>query len=70
MVLSDIHLGTYGCHATAVLEYLNTIKPNTLILNGDIIDIWQFRKSYFPTAHQKVLKKIISLSTKEPVYII
>lgn len=64
VVLSDIHLGTYGCHATAVLEYLNTIKPNTLILNGDIIDIWQFRKSYFPTAHQKVLKKIISLSTK------
>ncbi|MFM2228919.1 MAG: hypothetical protein RL607_177 [Bacteroidota bacterium] len=64
VVLSDIHLGTYGCHATEVLEYLNSIKPKTLVLNGDIVDIWQFRKSYFPPAHQKVLKKIISLSSK------
>ena len=64
VVLSDIHLGTYGCHATEVLEYLNSIKPKTLVLNGDIVDIWQFRKSYFPPAHQKVLKKIISLSAK------
>lgn len=64
VVLSDIHLGTYGCHAKEVLRYLNSIKPEKLILNGDIIDIWQFRKSYFPKAHLLVLKKIISLATK------
>lgn len=64
VVLSDIHLGTYGCHAKEVLRYLNSIKPDKLILNGDIIDIWQFRKSYFPKAHLLVLKKIISLATK------
>lgn len=64
VVLSDIHLGTYGCHAKELLYYLNSIKPKTLILNGDIIDIWQFRKSYFPKNHLKVIKKIISLSTK------
>lgn len=64
VVISDLHLGTYGCHAHEILEYLNSIKPKTLILNGDIIDIWQFRKSYFPPAHQKVLKKIIGLSAK------
>lgn len=63
-VLSDIHLGTYGCHAKEVLEYLNTIKPEILILNGDIIDIWQFRKRYFPKAHLQVVKKIVSLASK------
>jgi UDP-2,3-diacylglucosamine pyrophosphatase LpxH len=45
-------------------QYLSTIKPKTLILNGDIIDIWQFRKSYFPKSHLKVIKKIIDLASK------
>ena len=63
-VISDVHLGTFGCHAKELCQYLSSIKPKTLILNGDIIDIWQFRKSYFPASHQKVIKKIISLSTK------
>ncbi|MFP2994858.1 UDP-2,3-diacylglucosamine diphosphatase [Spongiivirga sp. MCCC 1A20706] len=71
VVLSDIHLGTYGCHAEEVLSYLNSIKPKKLILNGDIIDIWQFRKWYFPKSHLLVLKKIIDLSIKgtEVIYI-
>jgi UDP-2,3-diacylglucosamine pyrophosphatase LpxH len=64
VVISDVHLGTYGCHAKELLHYLSSIKPKTLILNGDIVDIWQFRKSYFPVTHLKVLKKIIALSTK------
>ena len=64
VVISDLHLGTYGCHAKELLKYLSSIKPKILILNGDIIDIWQFRKSYFPSIHLKVIKKIISLSTK------
>ena len=64
VVISDVHLGTYGCHAKELLAYLSSIKPKTLILNGDIIDIWQFRKSYFPANHLKVIKKIISLSSK------
>lgn len=64
VVISDVHLGTYGCHAKELLHYLSTIKPKKLILNGDIVDIWQFRKSYFPVTHLKVLKKIIALSTK------
>lgn len=64
VVISDVHLGTYGCHAKELLAYLSSIKPKTLILNGDIIDIWQFRKSYFPASHLNVIKKIISLSSK------
>lgn len=63
-VLSDIHLGTYGCHAKEVLHYLNSIKPKKLVLNGDIFDIWQFRKRYFPKAHLLVIKKVIALATK------
>lgn len=64
VVLSDVHLGTYGCHAKELLAYLGTIKPKTLILNGDIIDIWQFRKSYFPKSHLKVVKKLLDFAAK------
>lgn len=64
VVVSDVHLGTFGCHAGELLQYLSSIKPKTLVLNGDIIDIWQFKKSYFPAAHLKVIKKIISLASK------
>jgi UDP-2,3-diacylglucosamine pyrophosphatase LpxH len=58
VVLSDIHLGTYGCHAEELLRYLKTIKPKTLILNGDIIDMWQFSKRYWPQSHMQVVKHI------------
>ncbi len=56
LVLSDIHLGTYGCHARELLSYLKTVKPKVVILNGDIIDIWQFSKRYWPKSHMKVIK--------------
>jgi UDP-2,3-diacylglucosamine pyrophosphatase LpxH len=63
-VISDIHLGTYGCRAKECYQYLKSIKPNTLILNGDIIDVWQFRKSYFPKSHLKVIKQLFSMAAK------
>jgi UDP-2,3-diacylglucosamine pyrophosphatase LpxH len=71
VVISDIHLGTFGAHAKELLEYLESIQPKKLVLNGDIIDIWQFRKSYFPKSHLEVIKKIIDLSTTgtEVIYI-
>ena len=64
VVISDVHLGTYGCKAKELLRYLNSIQPKTLVLNGDIIDIWQFKKSYFPKPHLEVIKKILSFATK------
>jgi UDP-2,3-diacylglucosamine pyrophosphatase LpxH len=64
VVISDVHLGTYGCHARELFTYLQSIKPKKLILNGDIVDIWQFRKSYFPKYHLKVIKKIIDFASK------
>lgn len=70
LVLSDIHLGTYGCRAEELLEYLRSVSPRMVILNGDIIDIWAFKKSYFPASHMNVLKKLLKLSAKVPVYYI
>ena len=63
-VISDVHLGTYGCHAAELLKYLKSIKPETLVLNGDIIDIWQFSKSYFPKEHMQVIKQITGMIAK------
>lgn len=60
-VISDLHLGTYGCHAVEILNYLKSISPQILILNGDIIDGWQFSKRYFPVSHMQVIKEIMNL---------
>ena len=70
LVLSDLHLGTYGCRAKELLEYLRSVRPRMVILNGDIIDIWQFKKSYFPKSHMQVLKRLMKLAGKVPVYYI
>jgi UDP-2,3-diacylglucosamine pyrophosphatase LpxH len=64
VVLSDIHLGTYGCHSEELLRYLKTIKPSRLILNGDIIDMWQFSKRYWPKSHMQIIKHITGLLAK------
>ncbi|MEI7523952.1 MAG: UDP-2,3-diacylglucosamine diphosphatase [Mariniphaga sp.] len=71
VVISDVHLGTSGCQAGELLRYLKSIRPKTLILNGDIIDIWQFKKRYFPKSHLKVIKHLIGLASDRcPVYYI
>jgi UDP-2,3-diacylglucosamine pyrophosphatase LpxH len=70
LVLSDIHLGTHGCRARDLIAYLRSVRPRMVILNGDIIDIWQFKKSYFPKSHMQVLKRLLKLASKVPVYYI
>jgi len=68
-VISDVHLGTYGCHAKELLKYLKSIKPKMLVLNGDIIDIWQFSKRYWPESHMKVVRKLMKFVVEGvPVY--
>lgn len=64
VVISDVHLGTYGCHADELLRYLKSIRPKRLILNGDIIDIWQFSKSFWPASHMRVVKHIMGMLSK------
>jgi len=64
VVLSDLHLGTYGCHTSEIINYLRSITPQILILNGDIIDGWQFSKHYFPASHLQVIKELLNLLSK------
>jgi UDP-2,3-diacylglucosamine pyrophosphatase LpxH len=64
LVLSDVHLGTYGCHARELLRYVKSINPKTIVLNGDIIDIWQFSKRYWPKSHMKVVKHLMHWISK------
>jgi UDP-2,3-diacylglucosamine pyrophosphatase LpxH len=61
VVVSDVHLGTYGCRAKELTAYLKSITPSILILNGDIIDTWQFSKSYFPSSHMAVIKELFNM---------
>lgn len=64
VVLSDVHLGTYACRARELLIYLRSISPRLLILNGDIIDGWQFSKHYFPPEHIQVIQEVLSFLSK------
>ena len=60
-VISDLHLGMRGCRAHEILAYLQSIDPDVLVLNGDIIDIWQFKKKYFPPAHMRVVQELLRM---------
>lgn len=63
-MISDTHLGTYGCHAKELLVYLRSVDPSILILNGDIIDIWNFSKSWFPKSHMQVIRQILKMAER------
>jgi UDP-2,3-diacylglucosamine pyrophosphatase LpxH len=65
VVLSDVHLGTRGCRASELHAYLKSIDPKILILNGDIINIWQFRKNYWPPLHMKIVKQIVAKAARK-----
>ena len=58
VIISDVHLGFLGCKAKELNKYLKSIEPEILIINGDFIDIWQFRSYYFPKSHSKVLQRV------------
>ncbi len=59
VVLSDVHLGTHGSRADELLKYLRSISPKRVILNGDIIDIWQFHKHFWPKNHTAIVRHIM-----------
>ena len=63
--ISDLHLGTPGCQARALLDFLRQVDCETLYLVGDIIDGWQLRRSwYWPQAHNDVVQKILRKARK------
>ena len=58
--ISDIHLGTKGCQAERLLDFLRHTESDYLYLVGDIVDGWQLRKRwYWPQAHNDVVQKIL-----------
>ncbi len=63
--ISDLHLGTAGCQAAALLEFLKQHESETLYLVGDIIDGWQLKKKwYWPQSHNDVVQKILRKARK------
>ena len=63
--ISDIHLGTPGCQAEALLDFLRHVECQTLFLVGDIIDGWQLRRQwYWPQAHNDVVQKLLRKARK------
>ena len=70
--ISDIHLGTRGCQAELLLDFIRTAEFDTLYLVGDIIDGWKLRNGwYWPQAHNDVVQKILRLARKgvEVIYV-
>lgn len=63
--ISDIHLGTQGCQADALLDFLRHTDCDTLYLVGDIVDGWQLRRNwYWPQTHNDVLQKLLRKARK------
>ncbi len=63
-VISDLHLATHACKPKKILDYLKSVNPSTLVLNGDIIDSWRFSRNYFPKNHLKVIRQLIKMMEK------
>jgi UDP-2,3-diacylglucosamine pyrophosphatase LpxH len=63
--ISDLHLGTPGCQAAALLDFLKTVECETLFLVGDIIDGWQLGRAwYWPQSHNDVVQKLLRKARK------
>jgi UDP-2,3-diacylglucosamine pyrophosphatase LpxH len=63
--VSDIHLGTPGCQAAALLDFLKHHPSEQLYLVGDIVDGWQLRRRWFwPQAHNDVVQKVLRRARK------
>jgi hypothetical protein len=63
--ISDLHLGTPGCQAEALLDFMKSHPSDYLYLVGDIIDGWQLRRKwYWPQSHNDVVQKLLRRARK------
>ena len=63
--ISDIHLGTRGCNAELLLDFLRRTESDYLYLVGDIVDVWRMRRSwYWHQMHNDVIQKILRKARK------
>jgi len=61
--ISDVHLGTRGCNATLLIDFLRAIDCETLYLVGDIVDGWRLRKGWFwPDSHNEVVRRLLKMA--------
>ena len=63
--ISDLHLGTRGCDAPGLLEFLRTTEFDRLYLVGDVVDLWRLRREhYWPQSHSDVIQKLLRKARK------
>ena len=63
--ISDVHLGTKGCQAERLLEFIRVLECDTLYLVGDIVDGWKMKSGWhWPQAHNDVVQKVLRLARK------
>jgi UDP-2,3-diacylglucosamine pyrophosphatase LpxH len=70
--ISDVHLGTRGCQADLLLDFIRQIECETLYLVGDIVDGWKMKGGwYWPQSHNDVVQKILRMARKgcEVIYV-
>ena len=65
LFISDLHLGTRGCQAAALLSFLKTVEADQIYLVGDIVDGWRLKQSwYWPQLHNDVVQKLLRRARK------
>src|SRR3974377_1541095 len=65
LFISDVHLGTRGCQADKLLDFLRYHDADMVYLGGDIVDGWALRSSwYWPQAHNDVVQKLLRKGRK------
>ena len=63
--ISDLHLGTRGCDAAGLLEFLRVTECDKLYLVGDVVDLWRLRREhYWPQSHNDVVQKLLRKARK------
>src|SRR6201996_7907475 len=70
--ISDIHLGTRGCNAEMLIDFLDHVDSEKMYLVGDIIDGWRLKKKfYWPAAHNHVVWRLLKRAKRgaEVIYI-
>ncbi|WP_413993434.1 UDP-2,3-diacylglucosamine diphosphatase [Labrys okinawensis] len=65
LFISDVHLGTRGCQAGMLLDFLRVYDAETIYLVGDIVDAWQLKSGwYWPQTHNDVVQKLLRKARK------
>ncbi len=64
LILSDIHLGTGECRAQELADYLKSINPARVVLNGDIVDLMEIRRGVWPDSHHQVVRRLLKFAQK------